>query len=74
MMLKPMSGPNEVRVVTVLEARVKGVGGFAIIRSIPFGNAVMRISGEILRASLGRAESQSCTASYGSEEVQEYIF
>jgi hypothetical protein len=56
-MLRPMSGPNGVRVARVLGARVKGVGGLAIIRSIPFGNAAMRISREIVRASLGRAES-----------------
>ncbi len=60
--------------VRVLGACVKGVGGLAIIRSIPFGNAAMRISGEIMRASLGTEGGASILYGLLWEEMWESMF
>jgi hypothetical protein len=65
MMLWLMSVPCGVRALRVFDTCVEGAGGLASIRSIPSGIAAKRISGEMVRTSLGRYESQSCKALCG---------
>jgi hypothetical protein len=64
-MCLPMSGPGGVCSLLDLERRVASAGGLARMRSIPSGNVTLRSSREMVWASIGSLESQSCMASGG---------